>query len=151
MYRILILAALAAAPMASSSTLTVAAPEGWAASKDGTTFVFSPASKDVVLRVDLFEKKDAGDPKACLDQIIANLCKAEKTSSDSYSTIVVDGQPAATQTSVSADQKIRHRRIVGCNGKAYFLVNWGEDRASNGKYDKAYSAMLTSIAYARQK
>jgi len=159
MHALFLMMTLAGAPAPSKASgmpsgavghgIHVQAPAMWVASMDGTTFVFSAPTQDASLRVDLYEKPKAGDAQTCLDEIVHRLAASEKTSPDSYTPTAVGGQPAATQTTFTPDRKQRTRRIVGCNGKSYFLIDWVELTHAGPKYAKAFTQLLTAITYAR--
>ena len=68
MYGLLLLATLAAdpapaaaAPSATANGITVGAPAGFVASKDGTTFIFSSPGKDAQMSIDFGKKDQAVD------------------------------------------------------------------------------------------
>lgn len=151
MLTLVMLALLHADPGATAHGVSVPAPEGWVASRDDKTFVFSAPGKDASLRVDLFEKDKPTDPQDCVDQLVDNLAKAEKTSKESYAPGAIDNQPSATQVTFTADRKHRQKRLVGCNGKSYFLIDWVELSHAGPKYEKAFTRLLTSIHYAAPK
>jgi hypothetical protein len=148
MHTLLLTLVLTAAPIATTAGVTVTAPDGWTPTKDGTTFVFTAPDKDAELRVDLYEKEKAGDAQKCVDQLVEKLAAADKVAKDTYAPAVVDGQPASTQS--SGEKKHRQRRLVGCNGKSYFLIDWMETKVGGTKYEKAYAALLAGISYAKK-
>lgn len=137
--------------VASAKGVSVTAPEGWVPSKDGDTFVFSSPGKDAQLRVDLFAKDKQGDAQDCLDQLVEKLAANDKASKDSYAAGVIDSQPSATQVTFTEDRKHRQKRLVGCNGRSYFLIDWVELTHSGPKYEKAFTKLLTGIKYAPSK
>ena len=66
---------------------------------------------------------------------------------DTYSPGVLDGQPSATQTTVTEDRAHRQKRVIGCNGKSYFLIDWVELTHAGPKYEKVFTKLLTGIKY----
>ena len=151
MLNMVMFALLAVGPAATASGVSVPAPEGWVATRDANTFVFSAPGKDASVRIDLFEKETAADAQDCIDQLLEKLSAAEKLSKESYVPGAVDGQPSATQVTFTKDRKHRQKRLVGCNGKSYFLIDWVELTHAGPKYDKAFTKLLTSIHYAAPK
>ena len=158
MYRLLLLATLAAdpapaaaAPSATANGITVGAPAGFVASKDGTTFIFSSPGKDAQMSIDFGKKDQAVDAQACLDEVVAKVASGGKEDKESYSATVIDGQPAVTQTTFTADRKHRQRRLIGCNGKSFFLLDWVELTHAGPKYEKAFTQLMMSIKYAPSK
>jgi hypothetical protein len=151
MLAMVMFALLAVDPAATAHGISVPAPEGWVASRDGNTFVFSAPGKDASLRIDLFEKDNSADPQDCVDQLLEKLSSAEKMSKESYVPGAIDGQPSATQVTFTKDRKHRQKRLVGCNGKSYFLIDWVELTHAGPKYEKAFTKLLTGIHYAAPK
>jgi len=138
------------APVASSNGITIAAPAGWVPSKDGTTFLFSSPGKDAQMSVDFGHKDQAVDAQACLDEVVTKVAKGAKESKETYAATVIDGQPAVTQTTFTADRKHRQRRLIGCNGKSFFLMDWVELTHAGPKYEKAFTQLLMGIKYAQK-
>lgn len=138
---------LAAAPagVAREHGLTVTAPPGWTTTMDGSTFVFNAPKANAELRVALFEKEKRGDPKDCLDQIVSKLAAADGVKKETFTPTTVDAQPAALQTSVD-NKRQKVRRIVGCNGKSYFLIDW-LDVGASARHEEAFATMLAQIKY----
>jgi len=142
-------APVAAPPTATAHNITVTAPQGFVPSKDGTTFVFSSPGKDAQMSIDFGEKDNAVDPQACLDEVVGKVAAGAKESTESYAATVIDGQPAVTQTTFTADRKHRQRRLIGCNGKSFFLLDWVELTHAGPKYEKAFTQLLMNIKYAQ--
>lgn len=145
-----LLAALVAAsgPVAQAHGITIVAPERWVAAREGTTFVFTAPEKDAELRVDLFEKKAAGDARACVDQIVEKLAAADKVSKDEYRPATVDGQPAATHVLGVDGRRNKQLRVVGCNGRSYFLIDWLALGRGLTRHEEAFADLLTRVRYA---
>jgi hypothetical protein len=149
---VLLLAAPSADPAASpndvaSHGIHVVAPADWVRSVDGTTVIFSAPDKQASVRIDTFEKDKVTDPQDCLDALIKNLSTSDKQSADTYSQSVLDGQPSANQTTFTDDRTHHQKRVIGCNGKNYFLIDWVELTHAGPKYEKAFTKLLTGIKY----
>ncbi len=146
-----LLLAAPAAPPAKNEVVAhgvhVVAPEGWVRSADGTTVVFAAPEKQASVRVDTFEKDAVTDPQDCLDSLIKKLSAGDKQAPETYSPGVLDGQPSATQITVTDDRQHRQKRVIGCNGKDYFLIDWVELTHAGPKYEKAFTKLLTGIKY----
>ncbi|HEY3452656.1 MAG TPA: hypothetical protein VGK67_40300 [Myxococcales bacterium] len=150
MRAMLLLLALTASPAPTPTTarehgVSVPAPEGWTATKEGSTWVFSAPTSNAVLRVDLFQKEKAGDPRDCVGQIVEKLAAADRVAKETFTPMTVDGQPAALQTTVDKRRQ-KQRRVVGCNGKSYFLIDW-LDVGASAKHEDAFAALLTQIRF----
>jgi hypothetical protein len=138
-----------AAPKADvfSHGVHIVAPAGWARSNDGDTAVFDAPEKMASVRIDTFQKPKETDAQDCLDELVKKLSNGDKKVAETYSQSVLDGQPSATQTTFTDDRKHRQKRVVGCNGKSYFLIDWVELTHAGPKYEKGFTKLLTGIKY----
>ncbi|MBS2030398.1 MAG: hypothetical protein JST54_21020 [Deltaproteobacteria bacterium] len=136
-------------PTATAHNITVTAPQGFVRSKDGTTFVFSSPGKDAQMSIDFGEKDKAVDAQACLDEVVSKVAAGAKENQETYAATVIDGQPAVTQTTFTEDRKHRQRRLIGCNGKSFFLLDWVELTHAGPKYEKTFTQLLMGIKYAQ--
>jgi hypothetical protein len=123
------------------------APAGWAHSLDGTTVVFDAPEKQASMRINTFEKDKVSDSQACIDQLIDKLSGGKQAEKDTYAAGAIDGQPSATQVTYDEGRKHKLRRIIGCNGKNYFLIDWAELSSAGSKYEKEFTRLLTGIKY----
>jgi hypothetical protein len=138
------------APAASAHGITVTAPAGWLPSKDGSTYLFSSPGKDAKMSIDFGEKDNAVDAQSCVDEVVSKVAAGAKENKETYSATAIDGQPAVTQTTFTADRKHRQRRLIGCNGKSFFLLDWVELSHAGPKYEKAFTQLITGIKYAQK-
>jgi hypothetical protein len=126
----------------------VVGPDGWKRSDDGTTAVLDAPDRNASIRIDVFEKPKATDAQDCLTQLLDKLSGGSPDERDTYSPGVLDGQPSATQVKLTDDHKHRQRRVVGCNGRSYFLIDWVEVNPPGPKpHDKDFTTLLTGIHY----
>lgn len=151
----LLLMLLSGAPSAASVDLSkvsgpgieVAIPEGWTRSSEGTTTVLTAPGKYASARIDLFSKENTTPAKDCMEQLLTKMSNGKKEERATYSSLDLAGQPGATQTTFAGDRKHKSKRLVGCNGKSYFLIDWVEATHAAPKLEKAWTQLLVGIRY----
>jgi hypothetical protein len=136
------------APM-SSRGVHVNLPPGWKCSNHGGQLFFDSPQKDAQLRIYTFEKERYTDAQTCLDKLVDHLAHGEQKEKASYSTASAGRQPAVTQVKLIEENKRQRqrRRLVGCNGLNYVIVDLVEAVEAGSRYENLFTQTVASISF----